>query len=62
MIKCPNCGSTAQVKVTKEYWSKISNSQYVHYQCGCGCVFCIETMSHGIINGRWQVCPKESEE
>lgn len=58
MIKCPNCGSTAQVRVTKKYWSQISDSEYIHYQCGCGCVFHIEKMSNGIINGRWQVLPK----
>lgn len=32
MIKCPNCGSTAQVRV-------ICGG---HYKCGCGQVFKIE--------------------
>ena len=59
MIKCPNCGSTAQVHLIKEYWSKISQSSNKHYNCGCGCVFYIEKMSNGIINGGWQVLPKE---
>ena len=61
MVRCPNCGSTAQVKVTKKYWSQISNSEYTHYHCGCGCVFNIEKMSNGIVNGSWQVLPKGSE-
>ena len=61
MIKCPNCGSTAQVKIVKQYSSQISNSKYTHCHCGCGCVFYVERMSNGIINGRWQVLPKESE-
>jgi hypothetical protein len=59
MIKCPNCGSTAQVRLIKEYWSKMSQSSNKHYNCGCGCVFYIEKMSNGIINGGWQVLPKE---
>jgi hypothetical protein len=35
MIKCPNCGSTAQVK---SMWSNNSNTSSNHeYICGCGC-------------------------
>ena len=35
MIKCPNCGSTAQVK---SMWSNNSNTMSNHeYICGCGC-------------------------
>ena len=55
MIKCPNCGSTAQVKLTKQYWSDISQSQFSHFICGCGCIFTVERMSCGITNGHWQV-------
>lgn len=34
-IKCPNCGSTAQVK---SMWSNNSNTMSNHeYICGCGC-------------------------
>ena len=58
MIKCPNCGSTAQVKVIKKYWSHMCDSEFIHCSCGCGCVFTIEKMSNGIINGRWQVNAK----
>lgn len=61
MIKCPNCGSTAQVKIEKQYYSKMSNSQYTHYLCGCGCVFTIEKMACGITNGRWQIKEKRDE-
>ena len=35
MVKCPNCGSTAQVK---SMWSNNSNTMSNHeYICGCGC-------------------------
>lgn len=35
MTKCPNCGSTAQVK---SMWTNNSNSISSHeYICGCGC-------------------------
>lgn len=35
MIKCPNCGSTAQVK---SMWGNNSNTMSNHeYICGCGC-------------------------
>lgn len=41
MPKCPNCGSTAQVKVietnfVEDGW-KIT--LYRDYECGCGCCF-----------------------
>ena len=55
MIKCPNCGSTAQVNTIKRYWSKMSQSEFIHCDCGCGCIFTIEKMACGIINGRWQI-------
>jgi hypothetical protein len=35
MIRCPNCGSSAQVK---SMWSNNSNTMSNHeYICGCGC-------------------------
>lgn len=58
MLKCPNCGSTAQVQITKRYWSTIANSENIHCVCGCGCVFHLEKMSNGIVNGRWQMDTK----
>ena len=44
MIKCPNCGSTAQVKVLcgdnlKYIWVGSSNVVYQRLYCGCGCEF-----------------------
>ena len=57
-IKCPNCGSTAQVKIIKKYWSTIAQSENIHCECGCGCIFHIEKMSCGIVNGSWQVKKK----
>ncbi len=61
MVRCPNCGSTAQIRIVKQYWSTISNSQYTHYNCGCGCVFTIEKMSCGITNGNWQVDERKNK-
>lgn len=61
MIKCPYCGSTAQVKVIGKYFSKMCQSDITEYQCGCGCFFEIEKMPNGIINGKWQVREKEDE-
>ena len=41
MVRCPRCGSTAQVKVTgtnfvEDGWEI---TLYRHYECGCGCRF-----------------------
>ena len=55
IIKCPNCGSTAQVEITKQYWSHMSQSEWTHCYCRCGCVFHFEKMLDGTINGSWQV-------
>ena len=41
-IKCPNCGSTAQVALTwrdTDNYSTIENKEYI---CGCGCMFSVE--------------------
>ena len=40
-MKCPNCGSTAQIRI--EYhdtyvWQNLV-SIYLTYKCGCGCRF-----------------------
>lgn len=42
MIKCPNCGSTAQVKELSTELSCGAGGQYieyVNYECGCGIKF-----------------------
>jgi hypothetical protein len=41
MIKCPNCGSTAQVKYLKRTFEEDGDSICVirKYQCGCGEIF-----------------------
>lgn len=54
LIKCPNCGSTAQVKILKEYWSTIAQSTCKHYICGCGCTFQTEKQNN-VIHGHWQM-------
>lgn len=41
MIKCPNCGSSAQVKVIKVEFKEDSRGpiRYITYECGCGHIF-----------------------
>lgn len=39
MIKCPNCGSTAQVELVGMYDTIDPQVQEIHMQCGCGCHF-----------------------
>ena len=38
-MKCPNCGSTAQVRLVWEDESKTTQRCYKEYKCGCGCHF-----------------------
>ena len=39
MIKCPNCGSTAQVELMwHDNYSQTDYHEY-EYECGCGCTF-----------------------
>lgn len=53
MVKCPNCGSTAQVKLmfaddlNEEHYADLN---YVHqyYRCGCGCAFQITWIKEGV--------------
>lgn len=46
MVKCPNCGSTAQIKLTYTRW--IENGWEVErvctYVCGCGNLITTSTM------------------
>ena len=39
MIKCPNCGSTAQVELM--WHGNYGQTDYheYEYECGCGCLF-----------------------
>lgn len=39
MIKCPNCGSTAQVKKNISHTDKDGNYITAQYVCGCGIYF-----------------------
>ena len=38
MIRCPNCGSTAQV-VCEWHSTNFYNNFMAEYTCGCGCIF-----------------------
>lgn len=38
-IKCPNCGSTAQVELVWAERDNYSAKEIKEYVCGCGCHF-----------------------
>ena len=40
MVKCPNCGSFAQVRFD-DYMDDFCGTIEAHYDCGCGCHFYI---------------------
>jgi hypothetical protein len=43
MIKCPNCGSSAQVKLNdKAVLSRNGERLSLGAECGCGCQFSLE--------------------
>lgn len=58
MIKCPNCGSTAQVKETFSNFSSILQADCKSYRCGCGCYIQTQTYPDGKIIGKWQAKEK----
>lgn len=39
MIKCPNCGSTAQVELVWKTDYSYTDFQEYDYECKCGCSF-----------------------
>lgn len=39
IIKCPNCGSSAQVRKNEAFTDSEGNYVYCDYVCGCGCYF-----------------------
>ena len=43
MIKCPNCGYTAQVKQVGYEYDDGDGSDYHFYECGCGVEFRIDS-------------------
>ena len=53
MIKCPKCGSTAQVKLVHgddlqdEFYGCL-NWVFQEYECGCGCKFEIRWKKEGV--------------
>lgn len=53
-VKCPNCGSSAQVKRELAVPSESANgdSIFIHYNCGCGCHF-MEKFQHACTMIKW---------
>ena len=52
MPKCPNCGSTAQVRLTaaddlNDTATANNNWIYQHYTCGCGARFFVTWIKEG---------------
>ena len=39
IIKCPNCGSTAQIELVWEDRDSYEIKKVKEYECGCGCHF-----------------------
>lgn len=58
-IKCPNCGSTAQVKETFSNYSTSLNAQCNSYKCGCGCLFSKREYPDGRIYGEWHTSKRK---
>ena len=40
-MKCPNCGSSAQVRLVWENENMLTRHHYKEFKCGCGCQFTI---------------------
>ena len=68
MIKCPNCGSTAQVKVIEEL-NRVGNRKRPEYydttykcECGCGKKFAYFDQRHqGYVRNGWEGYEKLKE-
>ena len=63
MIKCPHCGSTAQVKPNgNPIISRVSKFLVEGFYCGCGCEWEVEYERNE--NGYWKdgICSLYSEE
>lgn len=39
MIKCPKCGSTAQIEMVWQDTEVYTTEFFREFECGCGCVF-----------------------
>ena len=62
MIKCPNCGSIAQVRETFSNYSTSIEAQCNSYKCGCGCLFLTRTYQDGTVYGEWRAKTKKKRE
>lgn len=38
-MKCPNCGSSAQVRLVWQDEDMLLNHHFREFKCGCGCQF-----------------------
>ena len=61
MTRCPNCGSTAQVKEVFSNYSTALRAQCNSYKYGCGCTFSTRRYPDGRIYGDWCISQKEKD-
>ena len=59
MVRCPNCGSTAQVRENTPFTTPDGEYITAEYVCGCGCYFDVEKVFCPV-NG-WD-CPYWNED
>ena len=55
MVKCPNCGSTAQVKENIPHPDKWGNYVDAKYVCGCGLYFDTENDLENLLEENQEV-------
>lgn len=49
MIRCPDCGSTAQVRLTNKRYVESNDKYFIeYYKCGCGCNFQVNCSIDGV--------------
>ena len=62
MPKCPNCGSTAQVKILSEklYAHGSGSSEEKRCRCGCGCKFAV-WVDYDDTDTKWREIIEEGE-
>lgn len=56
MIRCPNCGSSAQIELVWVDSDMDTSAHYKQYTCGCGCDFVVTFEAT-----KFQIIPKEEE-
>ena len=61
MVKCPYCGSSAQVKENIPFISKEGQYIDMKYKCGCGCYFDTENDLENLLEANRDVLKRLKE-